>query len=347
MRNPNGYGSVYKLSGKRRNPWAARVTVGMKPSADGKKMYPEYQFIGFYRTKRDAQDALAEWNAVPLNRVYKKRITLEEVYSRWSEKGFENVGDSTLRRYHSAWKALAPLYETDINAINLQTIENVLRECPKGYTTLVSAKTLLRRLFECAAKYDWMPASRVALIDYLELDPPPEREPIHQRLDPEFVANVQKEHDDLSECVTFLIYTGLRIGEYVELKSEDVNLEKRYIDIKKAKTPAGVRLVPIHDKLLPYVKKCLDANRERFMPFETSRGRPLSNDGLRTRLTTKFGSEFRAHNTRYTFISLLQEEGCPAPILHSIVGHRGESVTESVYTQISLEAKLKWVNKLA
>ena len=28
MRLPNGYGSVYKLSGKRRKPWAARVTTG-------------------------------------------------------------------------------------------------------------------------------------------------------------------------------------------------------------------------------------------------------------------------------------------------------------------------------
>ena len=27
MRNPNGYGCVYKLSGKRRKPFAARVTI--------------------------------------------------------------------------------------------------------------------------------------------------------------------------------------------------------------------------------------------------------------------------------------------------------------------------------
>ena len=28
MKLPNGYGSVYKLSGNRRKPWAARVTDG-------------------------------------------------------------------------------------------------------------------------------------------------------------------------------------------------------------------------------------------------------------------------------------------------------------------------------
>ena len=28
MKNPNGYGSVFKLTGNRRKPWCARVTVG-------------------------------------------------------------------------------------------------------------------------------------------------------------------------------------------------------------------------------------------------------------------------------------------------------------------------------
>ena len=30
MKLPNGYGSIYKLSGKRRKPWIVRKTVGWK-----------------------------------------------------------------------------------------------------------------------------------------------------------------------------------------------------------------------------------------------------------------------------------------------------------------------------
>ena len=55
MRNPNGYGSVYKLSGKRRKPWTARITVGFK-SENG---YPIYNFIGYYATRAEAMRALA------------------------------------------------------------------------------------------------------------------------------------------------------------------------------------------------------------------------------------------------------------------------------------------------
>ena len=45
MKLPNGYGSVYKLSGKRRNPYAARITVGWKDDFEKQKSYPVYYFI--------------------------------------------------------------------------------------------------------------------------------------------------------------------------------------------------------------------------------------------------------------------------------------------------------------
>lgn len=37
MKLPNGYGSVFKLGGNRRRPWAVRVTVGW--TEEGKQVY--------------------------------------------------------------------------------------------------------------------------------------------------------------------------------------------------------------------------------------------------------------------------------------------------------------------
>ena len=59
MKLPNSYGSVYKLSGKRRNPWAARVTVGWKSIPENQRAYPVYDFIGYFPTKTEALQALA------------------------------------------------------------------------------------------------------------------------------------------------------------------------------------------------------------------------------------------------------------------------------------------------
>ena len=53
MRNPNGYGSIIKLSGKRRKPFAVRVTIGW--NNNGKQIY---KYIGYYKTKQEADRQL-------------------------------------------------------------------------------------------------------------------------------------------------------------------------------------------------------------------------------------------------------------------------------------------------
>ncbi|WKS98289.1 hypothetical protein [Gallibacterium anatis] len=54
MRLPNGYGSVFKLSGKRRKPFIARKTIGYN---ENKRQI--YHNIGYFATKEDALKALS------------------------------------------------------------------------------------------------------------------------------------------------------------------------------------------------------------------------------------------------------------------------------------------------
>ena len=65
MRNSNGFGSVYRLSGSRRNPWAARVTVSWKMIPEKKQSYPVYKFVGYFPTRADALKALVDYHADP------------------------------------------------------------------------------------------------------------------------------------------------------------------------------------------------------------------------------------------------------------------------------------------
>lgn len=57
MRFPNGYGTVYNLSGKRRRPFVAAVPVGFKPN--GKVIQ---QVLDYYRTRQEGLAALADYN---------------------------------------------------------------------------------------------------------------------------------------------------------------------------------------------------------------------------------------------------------------------------------------------
>ena len=82
MKLPNGFGSVYKLSGKRRKPWAARKTVGWTFNEEKGKSYPIYQFIGYYATRQEALTALADYNKDPYD-LHFDTITFKEVYEKW------------------------------------------------------------------------------------------------------------------------------------------------------------------------------------------------------------------------------------------------------------------------
>ncbi len=88
MKSPNGYGSVSKLSGNRRRPFVVRKTKGFDLRG-----YPVYETIGYYETREDGLIALAQFNKDPYD-IQQAKITLEELFSKWSERAFPKISQS-------------------------------------------------------------------------------------------------------------------------------------------------------------------------------------------------------------------------------------------------------------
>lgn len=124
MRNANGYGSVVKLGGKRRKPYAVRVTVGW--TDEGKQIY---KYISYHANKREATIALAEFNKNPYD-IDTARITFQEIYDQLVEKEFPELSYKTAKNYKSAYQNCKPLYDQvfrdEINFIwdNINKIRN-------------------------------------------------------------------------------------------------------------------------------------------------------------------------------------------------------------------------------
>ena len=160
--------------------------------------------------------------------------------------------------------------------------------------------------------------------------------------------NLLWENQDNPYCqvALVLLYTGLRSSELFSIQKENVHINERYIDITDAKTPSGIRAVPVPIIIHPIVESFLESKLDAFIPIErlSKTRHPATN--FRRWMGDFFPDDVKPHDTRHTFISMLQEIGCPTPILKSIVGHSGDGVTERVYTHISMETKLQWVDKL-
>lgn len=87
MKLPNGFGTVYKLSGNRRNPYVAKKTKGWENDPKTGKSKQLYTVVGYYPTRKEALTALAEFNANPYD-VNAAKVTFEDVYERWSDEHF-------------------------------------------------------------------------------------------------------------------------------------------------------------------------------------------------------------------------------------------------------------------
>ena len=75
------------------------------------------------------------------------------------------------------------------------------------------------------------------------------------------------EHQDNPICQTALmsIYSGVRIGELLDLKKEDVHLEERYFDVVSSKTQNGIRKVPIAEKVYPFYKSWFEDTDSEYL----------------------------------------------------------------------------------
>ena len=88
MRLPNGFGGIAKLSGKRRNPWRARITSGWTIDEKTQKAKQVYITIGYYPTRQLALQALSEYNTNPYD-LDANKVTFAEVYEKWAKKKFD------------------------------------------------------------------------------------------------------------------------------------------------------------------------------------------------------------------------------------------------------------------
>ena len=102
MKLANGVGSVYKLSGNRRNPYIVRKTVGWDIDTETGKRKQLYITIGYAPTRAKGLEMLMEYNKNPYD-IEASKITFAEVYEKWSAEKFPTISNSNAKSYKASY----------------------------------------------------------------------------------------------------------------------------------------------------------------------------------------------------------------------------------------------------
>jgi Site-specific recombinase XerD len=143
---------------------------------------------------------------------------------------------------------------------------------------------------------------------------------------------------------------GLRSGEVVHLRRQDLQFQRGMILVHKGKGHKD-RQVPMGKSLRKQLQKYLGEYRVGFWCFEGSReGMPYHASSLRMvfkRALAQAGlhASVRLHDLRHSFATHLMESGTDIKIIQALLGHES-IVTTQIYTHVSSTSILDVVSPI-
>ncbi|MCI8388981.1 MAG: tyrosine-type recombinase/integrase [Clostridiales bacterium] len=350
MRNPNGFGNITKLSGKRRNPWRVRKTLRWEIDPVTGKQKQVFQNIGYYPTRAAAMEALSNFNANPYD--VGKDITFADIYDKWSREKFSSISDSNIKGYKASYAVCHPLYNMKFGEIRKSHLQGVVDNCGKNYPTLRKLKVLFNQLYTYAMQNDVCSKDYSEFVDIAKYK---DKNTIEKHT-PFTDSEINKLWDSTSRneyvsVILMLMYSGVRISELLNLKKTDVHLNERYFDVVESKTESGIRKVPIAEKTLPFFERWMDESQCDYLICSIESGSHLAYKNYYNHywqpLMLELGMNHLPHDTRHTTISMLARAEVNQTIIKRIVGHAGAmNLTEKVYTHFDVNQLIEAIDKI-
>lgn len=333
MKLPNGFGSVYRLSGKRRKPWIAVITIGFDDN--GKQIR---KAIGCSETKAGAIQLLVEYHKNPYD-IDVGKLTFEEIFYKWFDWKFDKKEDlstkkKSMSRYQNAFKYFKDFHKKQFVDINMFVVQDIIDKCEYGYSIKSDIKSLYCQLYDYGKLFNLplcnLVKKNIKIGKYQKSD-------LHIPFTEEEIEilwnNVSVPNVDL---ILIGIYTGQRPGELVD--PTEICIEDKYI-ISGIKTEAGIdRTIPLHEKIIPlYIKRFVE-NQKRLTYRQYRK--------LFKNIMELLGMSHTPHDTRHTFATRADQVKMNAICKKLILGHEIQDITDGVYTHKTIKDLLEAVNLL-
>lgn len=365
MKLPNGYGSVIKLKGGRRKPWAVRISyLEEQPDGSAKR---KRKYLAYFSEQKSALSYLAEYNnghVVKEHQKYADSPTFAEMYEKW--KKYRNSlkskpGASTWRNYDIAFGMYAPVHSKKIVAMRAQDLQDcITAKSSKSRATIGNMRAIVRGMWGYAVNNELVEndITQHLVFEFTDSDTP-----IHTRFTDREIALLWNSLYVVNnvDIILIYIYTGVRPVELLEIKSEDVHLDEQYM-VGGVKTEAGKnRIIPLCDAIVPLVERRLAQNRPYLITnkYGNHYTRAVYTASNWVTVMGKLNLNHSPHDCRYTFSALA--DGCGMNVTsqkiimgHSLGNKNGNAfktggktdVTRDVYTEKTIPELVAEVNKL-
>ncbi len=307
----------------------------------------------------------------------KSSITVDAWFDYWIKNVKEpTVRFNTLRNYRERYNInIKPIIGSklmeDVKPMHCQNVLNSMADDYKGSTIEQTRITM------CSMFYYAMINGIIAVspINKMVKLPKPVEKKVHF-----LTIDEQKQFFDVADGTAYvdqfrlIAQTGLRTGEMVGLKWEDLDFENRKIHISRTmefrhgyhefkigepKSKHGYRTIPMTPEAYEILMRRYEQRKIRYVAdeefkdfvFLCRKGTPVKNSTYDTaiyKLTEKAGMKhFSMHTLRHTFATRCIEAGMRPKTLQGILGHANIGVTMNLYVHNTEDEKEKEILKFS
>jgi integrase len=280
-----------------------------------------------------------------------KPIILSEFFKLYFEYATSSKKSSTIRNETTVAKKFEIyLNNIQLDQINAQMLDMWRAELLKSYApaTFNIHRRFLHAAFNMAVKWNYLlenPISKVAKAKWEQKRlflTPDEFARVLNLIDADIQDTLKKhvrKYNILYRAFfEFLLLTGLRRQEAINLKPEAVDLSDDVLYISNTKGKRD-RVVPLH----PRAKQILAELDDKL--FSRVRPTSVSHKFKMLCFRAKLSENFKLHSLRHSTGTFLNEKGVDISAIQSILGH-ADIRTTLIYSKVSINKLKRDINRL-
>ena len=354
-----------------------KITVGRNPDGSLRR-------ISVYgTTKKELERKVAEIQTDLERGIFlsTETVTFGAVAENWITFFKPLISEKMRLRYKGIIDGhLKPLLEMkvkDLRPMHLQRIINEMAKAGYAQKSMQMVKQTASQVLDHAMQNDLVYRNVFEKLKVPHVESIP-REPITEE-QRDLILRTWKGHR-MGVPALIMLYCGLRRGELLALLWSDIDLDNRTLSvtkaadmptnattIKKPKTRAGIRTVPIPNAILPALHWAKNETKSLYVCPNMTTGGIMSAQAYgqawrsymhylniqaggkdRSRINPKIVAmePFTAHQLRHSYATMLYDADVDVKTAQKLLGHADFGVTMKIYTHLSAEKETAGIEKL-